>query len=1101
MYRKLKVLFIFLIIIYSLLTFSFNALATTTSTGDEQATFGSLAPDVFIVLDISNSMLNNSNNDSNIYGADTTCMADTSKCTGGNCSGGFCQTSSTACSYDCRRISMAKRAIFSILDYDKDGYITKADSDKLNIRIGGMSFYGNNVFTQVGTLGDTYQKIMCGSKTSSNTCNDLKVASNSCYTDPCFAGQNASSSTTGTPLANALDNAKNFYDNFADTAKACRKKFVILITDGMDTVACGGSASSDEYCNDTSYKRRRESVLKAKALADAGYKLYVIGFGGLPDYLKNTLNWMAFWGDPANKNNTTPTYFNPNSVSSCQDDSIFKPENNCSSSTGNVSIDNFYANSNDPGNIGLSGYALLTSESTTLTQNLMNTISAISSSTYSFTQASVQAVRDDQESYLYEASFNYSDTDPLWIGHLKKFEIYKSGDINPVAIWDAGSILQGADPNKRQINTYKRNSTGTGSQITFEAGVSTDTGKVTMYDLSVNNDSEATAVVSFIRKGETDSSYTYNGWKLGDVFHASPLSIGTPNGLFYDQYDSNTDPTQKAFNKYRQNHIRSSTDGTRLILLGANDGQLHLFKSQDGTEVWSFVPPNLLPKLKYIAHKEGTHPPKSIVTSDTNGTISGIPLGHQYFVDGPVSAAEVWFDSKDTPSDLCNGTTCGVSKSDGEWHTYFVLSEGRGGNTTLWSSSTFCDNGDFKPLYNATSTLATTSTPAIPAYTNYCGYYAFDISDTAGISAGTSKPEFKWRIGANSGLDPKNGMHLGQPWSKMFIGRVRIDNKEKWVGLIGGGYSGTACGNASGRVCSDAEAPGKGFFVVDMKTGAILWSATHNAVDASGNSSVAHANMDYDLAAPAVGIDTDNDGFMDAAYVPDTGGNVWRFKFCTRAQDADQSCGISSWSASELFHNSSGVITPIFTSVAAAMDPNKQLWVYFGTGDKTEPAAANAQENFVAIKEDLSTTFTYSDLDNIGSETQTGVYGGTKKGWYINFTGSGEKMLGDPVVFEGVVYFTSYKPATTNDPCNTNGTSKVYGVNYTTGAGVFSGGQKGEDIGGGLSTGVTISRGDSGTDVYVSKSTGEPHTVEVPNIPLSNAAKNSIIYWRDLRVQ
>ena len=44
-----------------------------------------------------------------------------------------------------------------------------------------------------------------------------------------------------------------------------------------------------------------------------------------------------------------------------------------------------------------------------------------------------------------------------------------------------------------------------------------------------------------------------------------------------------------------------------------------------------------------------------------------------------------------------------------------------------------------------------------------------------------------------------DGAHLGQPWSKMFIGRVRINNAEKWVGFIGGGYSGTDC--AAGGTC------------------------------------------------------------------------------------------------------------------------------------------------------------------------------------------------------------------------------------------------------------------------------------------------------------
>jgi Tfp pilus tip-associated adhesin PilY1 len=59
--------------------------------------------------------------------------------------------------------------------------------------------------------------------------------------------------------------------------------------------------------------------------------------------------------------------------------------------------------------------------------------------------------------------------------------------------------------------------------------------------------------------------------------------------------------------------------------------------------------------------------------------------------------------------------------------------------------------------------------------------------------------------------------------------------------------------------------------------------------------------MDYNLVAGPVGIDTDNDGFVDTAYVGDLGGNVWRFKFCLKSQGA--SCNVSNWTGNLLFNN------------------------------------------------------------------------------------------------------------------------------------------------------------------------------------------------------
>ncbi len=42
-------------------------------------------------------------------------------------------------------------------------------------------------------------------------------------------------------------------------------------------------------------------MARAKALADAGYKLFVVGFGAnMPDIEKNTLNWMAYYGGTDN---------------------------------------------------------------------------------------------------------------------------------------------------------------------------------------------------------------------------------------------------------------------------------------------------------------------------------------------------------------------------------------------------------------------------------------------------------------------------------------------------------------------------------------------------------------------------------------------------------------------------------------------------------------------------------------------------------------------------------------------------------------------------------------------------------------------------------
>ena len=58
-------------------------------------------------------------------------------------------------------------------------------------------------------------------------------------------------------------------------------------------------------------------------------------------------------------------------------------------------------------------------------------------------------------------------------------------------------------------------------------------------------------------------------------------------------------------------------------------------------------------------------------------------------------------------------------------------------------------------------------------------------------------------------------------------------------------------------------------------------------------------------------------------------------------------------------------------------------------------------------------------------------------GYYINLTGQGEKVLADLAVFGGVLYVTTFTPQSSTDPCDRGGTAKLYGVNFTTGAGAL----------------------------------------------------------------
>jgi hypothetical protein len=209
---------------------------------------------------------------------------------------GFYRSSSGTHTTDCRKVAIAKRAIFTFLDADNgtatgtpDGVINSSDPNYLKIRMGYMRFYNcfspvtptsynQGCITLIDALNTPYSQIYCNSSTS---CTPSSSASGS------VSGEQA---TGGTPLAAALQESGYYfaYTKSSDVDAACRQKFVILITDGDDTYACSGNGQENQS---DQYKRRRETVAQARALANAGYYVFAIGFGAaMPYYAQNTLN-------------------------------------------------------------------------------------------------------------------------------------------------------------------------------------------------------------------------------------------------------------------------------------------------------------------------------------------------------------------------------------------------------------------------------------------------------------------------------------------------------------------------------------------------------------------------------------------------------------------------------------------------------------------------------------------------------------------------------------------------------------------------------------------------------------------------------------------
>jgi len=976
----------------------------TSHGGDETALFNSIQPDVLIMLDLSGSMKRNPAGIYQTYGNEDCSIVDGM---------GFT---------DCRRYIIAKRAVFNLLDDNRDGKIDSSDETSLNIRVGYIAYYLALDFVTEVTgirrgIGTPYADLYCNSNGNGTAC--TKTKEDTACTTMASAGLPMSfyceKTNSDTPMNTALMDAKTYLNTHkaADPAKDCRQKFVILISDGGDTHSCDyGDGTAP-----TQYKQRRLSVLRAKALKDAGYKVFVVGFGSnMPSHDKYTLEWMAYHAGTDN-----PLAPNVGSTSALNL-AAFSPDPcsvNETQLTGACDWTGYcLAVNNDPGNTPLSGYAFMANNGGELQTALKQAIGVIRESSQSFATASIASARASDENYLYEASFQPVGTDPTWTGHLTKYSLNNDGTV-AAALWDAGAVLKAATAASRNIYTYK----GANPLTAFT------TSNIAASDLGMTTTGERDDIVGYVR-GE--STYNIENWKLGDIFRSSPVTVGTPTPYFRDNFDPRN---PSAYDDFRVTNARTTANAKRIVVAGANDGQLHAFRTSDGAEVWSFIPPNFLHKLKNIAHK--AHP---------------TGLSHQYFVDGPISVAEVWLPT--TPPGNPG------AKLLSEWRTLLILGEGRGAMSYLWSSSSTCTSG-FDSNYSTT-------------YPYYCGYHALDITNT------TAAPVYKWRLNPTAAQAP----YLGEPWSKVYVGRVKINGIEKWVGLVGGGQNLSSCSG------TDCDKRGKGFFVVDLIDGSILWSYTY-ATD---------ANMSYALPGSPAMVDTDNDGYIDRVYIGDLGGTMWRFTFCTYASGA--SCNTANWTGGRLFAGTAGAVYAI---PSVARDARGNLWVFWGTGDRVDVTGTTAANKFYAVKDaNAAAPRALADLINITSSTYTDS--DTRKGWYVSLTGSGEKVMADSAVFGGVVYFTSFTPDSGGaSTCSSGGTGLLYGIDFVGGTGIMPSAAKSMSLGAGVPSAPMISYNPStkAPDLFVtaSSATGGVHSRRIAINPPAMTNRANVLLWRDRRIQ
>ena len=339
--------------------------------------------------------------------------------------------------------------------------------------------------------------------------------------------------------------------------------------------------------------------------------------------------------------------------------------------------------------------------------------------------------------------------------------------------------------------------------------------------------------------------------------------------------------------------------------------------------------------------------------------------------------------------------------------------------------------------------------------------YAFNVTNPASPQYLWSKgcPNLTNDIGCDSGFSD-----IGQTWSLPNAAFIEGYSSTKPVLVFGGGYD--ACEDADSVTPSCSSAKGRGVYVVDAETGAIV-----RHFDFSALTGVSARSVIADVAM----LDVNFDGKVDYAYAADLGGNIFRMDFVDTPSGATARTP-GDWRLSRVAYTNSGA-RKFFFAPALLQSGNDKVYLALGSGDREHPLESQypyslVVNRFYTFIDDLldvdpvtstnldDTTVMADYTSSTGCGSQRILPGNTQKGWFmsLNAQGQGEQVVTGAVIAGGQVFFSTNRPTPTSSTAceNSLGEARGYIVNLfnASGAigasGICDGVRSTEFIGGGL---------------------------------------------------
>jgi len=524
---------------------------------------------------------------------------------------------------------------------------------------------------------------------------------------------------------------------------------------------------------------------------------------------------------------------------------------------------------------------------------------------------------------------------------------------------------------------------------------STGCGSDTKYDLNddclVDSD-DMQALIDFAR-GLPTSTFRFLGeergyWKLGDSPHSVASVVTARNDMF------STDTSYKNFLK-----TLSSSGIPDIVLIAANDGMLHAFRLEDdsstncttynsgisgdwdedcdeaGEELWAWVPGYLLYR-------------------DPGETWSGRLLdlmwyGRTFLFDGSPVVEDVWIDADDDNAKASDGS---------EWRRIVVVQQGKGGPVTLALDIT--DTQDPQFLWEQTNTSDYSSmghTVSRPVIANI--YDAEDISD----------PRDRWVAmwGGGRGVPySKNSSYYKTVEPSLYIWHVADDywgTTAKTYSVKGSNIGTEHPGYSSHGSSLDGDSDGA------YEYGYISGALAAIDADSDGDADVIYFPVTVSYEPSELG-DPDGDGVKGLSDPADPG-YTWIYKALIDTSDPDS----MTWCEFYDPYTDLGVRPEVYYAVTASWQTDGTLGLYWGTGTP-----------YSRTSTDKGYFFAMKDKSPLSCSTATPLDCGTDG---VVTLDAGEGLTGDPIVYAGTVYFTTYVPDS-SDPYCTEGQGRVYGLAF-----------------------------------------------------------------------